>query len=172
MNHDNWAALPNIDMHCFGCGPENEHGLKMQFESNGQHLRSRVTIPHHLRGWSNIAHGGVLSTIGDEIMAWAAIHLLKRFILTKKMEMTFLKPVTIGSRLEATGYVKERINGGNVIMACRIIDAKKDVCATGIGKFALFTAAEFERFNIVPKSYLERMVAVMENAAPEPAPRA
>lgn len=159
----NWVSLPNIDMNCFGCGPENEHGLQMRFETNGNQIRSQVTIPHHLRGWSNIAHGGVLSTIADEIMAWAAIHLLKRFILTKKMEITFLKPVTIGSRLEAVGYVKERPNSKNAVMACRISDAQQNVCAKSSGEFALFTPTEFEQFNLIPKELLDQMTAMLEN---------
>ena len=30
-----WQPLASIDKECFGCGPENSHGLKMCFEFNG-----------------------------------------------------------------------------------------------------------------------------------------
>ena len=160
MNKENWVKIPNIDMNCFGCGPDNHHGLKMTFETNGEQIRSSVTIPEHMRGWSNIVHGGVLSTIADEIMAWAAIHLLKRFILTKEMTVRFLRPVFIGSTLEAIGIVQERLDAKNVVMSCNIFNEKKEICATANGNFALFTPQEFEKFDIIPKALLCQMTDV------------
>lgn len=160
MKNGIWVKIPSIDMNCFGCGPDNHHGLKMTFESNGEQLRSSVTVPDHLRGWSNIVHGGVLSTISDEIMAWAAIHLIKRFILTKSITTTFLKPVFIGATLETYGYIKERLDDKNVVMACKIFNEKKEICVKAIGIFALFTPQEFEKFDIIPRDLLEKMAGV------------
>lgn len=152
-----WTKLSNIDMKCFGCGPENTHGLKMTFETNGERVRSIVYIPEHMRGWRHIVHGGVLSTICDEIMAWAAIHLLGRFILTKRITTTFLKPVMIGSTLTAEGFVKERVDEKNAVMACDILDEQTDKCAAGQGDFVLFTREEFEKFGLIPKDLLDKM---------------
>ena len=59
--------LPNSGNHnCFGCSPVNPSGLQMKFYANEDKVFSEVTIPDHLCGWSNIAHGGVLTTILDE----------------------------------------------------------------------------------------------------------
>lgn len=161
MKPENWETIPNVDMNCFGCGSENHHGLKMTFETNGQRLRSLVTVPDHLRGWSNIVHGGVLSTICDEVMAWAAIFLLKRFILTKTMTMSFLKPVTIGSRLSNFGYVKERIDERNAIMTGEIYNEKGQLCATSTGEFVLFTPEAFKKLGIVPDDFLDTMSGML-----------
>jgi len=79
-----WVPLPRLDKDCFGCGSENHSGLRMTFETNGSQIRSRLTVPSRFRGWSKLVHGGVISTILDETMSWAAIILTKRFILTKK----------------------------------------------------------------------------------------
>lgn len=152
-----WIELPNIDKDCFGCGAENPHGLQMKFVTNGEKVKSSVTIPAHLRGWHHIVHGGVISTIADEIMAWAAIHLLKRFILTKTMTTKFFKPVFIGSKLIAYGSIKERTDDRNVIMACEIYDETKNLVAGAEGEFALFTADQFKNFNLVPEKLLEDM---------------
>lgn len=162
MKQDQWKSIPNIDKNCFGCGQDNTHGLKMKFESNGEQVRSTVKIPDHLRGWSNIVHGGVLVTIADEIMAWSAIHLLKRFILTKKMTTSFLRPVTIGSRLAATGFIREQINSTNAIVGCRIFNDQDQVCATAKGDFALFTTQEFEKLKLIPDPLLHRMAVLMD----------
>ena len=54
-----WQELKNIDPHCFACGPDNPQGLHMHFATDGQRLKSTLTVPEHVRGWSNLAHGGV-----------------------------------------------------------------------------------------------------------------
>ena len=155
-----WDKISHVDMNCFGCGPKNSHGLKMTFETNGEKLRSSVTVPGHLRGWSNIVHGGVLSTICDEIMAWAAIYLSKRFILTKTITTSFLEPVTIGSSLETFGYIKERINERNAIMAGEIYNEKGRLCTISTGEFVLFTPDDFKKLNIIPDDLIKEMTGM------------
>jgi len=162
MNNEKWKKIPNVDMNCFGCGPENHHGLKMTFETNGKKVRSIVIVPDHLRGWNNIVHGGVLSTICDEIMAWAAICLTKRFILTKTITTSFLRPVTIGTRLKTFGYIKERIDERNAVMAGEIHDEKGRVYAKSIGEFVLFTPDNFKKLDIMPDDLLDKMAGMFD----------
>src|SRR5210317_2293445 len=96
--------LPNSETHnCFGCSPTNSSGLQMKFYTNDSSVFSGVTVPKHLCGWNNLIHGGILSTILDEIMSWAAIYLLKRITLTKSMAIEFLKPVYNEQTLRAEG---------------------------------------------------------------------
>jgi len=57
------------DHNCFACGPANPHGLHMTFQSNGKVVMSHLSVPDHLRGWNNMVHGGIISTILDEVMA-------------------------------------------------------------------------------------------------------
>ena len=96
--------LPNTDTHnCFACSPINHSGLHMEFFTNDRSVFSWITVPDHLCGWNNLVHGGVLSTILDEIMSWAAIYLLKRVTMTKSMTVDFLKPVYIDHELKAAG---------------------------------------------------------------------
>ncbi|MCP3874956.1 MAG: PaaI family thioesterase [Desulfobacteraceae bacterium] len=153
-----WKKIPNVDSSCFACGPKNPHGLKMTFESNGKKLRSTLIVPDHMRGWSNLVHGGILSTICDEVMAWAAIYLSKRFILTRTMTTSFLKPVIIGSKLEIFGYIKERIDERNAILAGEIYDEKGQLCTTSTGEFVLFTPDSFKKLNIMPNDLLDQMM--------------
>lgn len=152
-----WTPLDNIDKHCFACGPENPHGLKMTFDTNGEKLRSRVSVPQHLRGWSNLVHGGVISTLIDEAMSWSAIHLHKRFILTKSMTVNFRKPVRIEKELTVYGYVVEKKNDRQVTMTAEIVDEDGDICATGTGEFVLFTAEQFADLNVIDNDQIEEM---------------
>jgi uncharacterized protein (TIGR00369 family) len=157
MTAQKWERISNVDTNCFACGSDNPHGLKMTFETNGERVRSRVVVPDHLRGWHNIVHGGALSTICDEIMAWAAIHLLNRFILTKTMNTVFLKPVTTGTKLDVFGFIKEQIDERNAIMAGEIYNEKGLLCAKSTGEFALFTPENFKKLNILPNDLLNKM---------------
>jgi uncharacterized protein (TIGR00369 family) len=154
----NWTPLPNLDKNCFACGTENHLGLKMTFSSNGEQLRSILTLPEHTRGWSNLVHGGILATILDETMSWTAIHLTNHFILTRNINISFKKPVFIGSQLTATGSIIER-EGKNALMSAQIHDAEGALCCSGKGDFALFTPQEFARLNIIPQDFLEEMAA-------------
>ena len=157
MENDGFRPLPNVEEHCFACGRKNPHGLKMRFETDGERVRGAVRVPEHLRGWQNLVHGGVLATILDETMAWSAISLLQRFILTREMTVRYRKPVPVGSDLVVTGYPDRRSDDRNVTMAAEIVDGDGDVCCTGRGEFVLFTEEEFAKMDILPALQLREM---------------
>lgn len=157
-----WKKLKNVDMHCFACGLENPHGLQMKFESNGTELRSDINIPQHLRGWSSLAHGGVLATILDETMSWTAIHLFQRFILTQNMSVEYRKPVHIKTDLKSFGRIKEQLSDRKAVLEAEIRDGKNEVCVRSTGKFVLFSAEEFKKMDLVPNDLLEEMEGMFE----------
>lgn len=154
-----WKKIENVDKECFACGPENSHGLQMKFETNGEKLRSLVKVPEHLRGWSNLVHGGIISTMIDEAMSWSAIYLHKRFILTKSMNINFKKPVIIEKELKVYGYLLEKKSDRQVVMAAEIVDEAGDICASGTGEFVLFTADQFAEMKIIKKDQVKEMEA-------------
>ena len=88
--------LPNRETHnCFGCSPINASGLQMKFSTDESTVFSRLTVPDHLCGWDRLVHGGVISTILDEIMSWTGIYMLKQITMTKSMTVDFIKPVQV-----------------------------------------------------------------------------
>jgi len=159
-------ALPVIDLKCFGCGSENEHGLKMRFETDGSRLYSSLIIADHLRGWSNLAHGGVIASILDEMMSWTAICLSERLILTKKMEVEFLRPVLINEKIFVEGWSDEIIKDRTAIVSAKIMDAKGNELARSKGHFALLKKSSLERLGItiehLPNS-LETLLEIVSN---------
>ncbi len=158
MNTKDFTKIEHVDMQCFACGPDNPHGLKMNFESNGEKVRSFVEVPDYMRGWSNLVHGGILSTICDEIMSWSAIYLTKSFILTKNLNISYIKPVKIEDHLTATGFIKERVDDRNAIVQAQIHNERGDLCTTSQGEFALFTPQYFRTLNIMPEHLMEKMI--------------
>jgi len=141
--------LPNSTEHnCFGCSPVNSSGLQMKFYAHQEAVFSDVTIPDHLCGWSNIAHGGVLTTILDEIMSWAALYFLKRITMTKSMTMEFIKPVFIKNPLRAEGRVQGVKGKHEAMMEGILCDSKGDICVKSTAKFAVFSPQVAKRLGI------------------------
>ena len=153
----NWKPLASIDKECFGCGPENSHGLKMSFESNGSQIRSKLLVNKTFRGWSNLIHGGILSTMLDETMSWTVINFTGKFMLTRSMTITFKKPVRVGAVLTVTGYIKKQSSERQAVVVAEIYDEHGDLCAVSEGDFALFSKKHFLRMGIMPKEDIEEM---------------
>jgi acyl-coenzyme A thioesterase PaaI-like protein len=160
--NNNWTMIKKVDPDCFACGFDNKHGLNMCFETNGEQIRSLVHVPSHLRGWSNLVHGGIISTMIDETMSWAAIHLLDKFILTKNMNVEFKKPLTIETPIVMYGYIVEQKDERNVTMAADVYDTEGTLYSRGKGEFALFSTAQFSKIGVIGKKQIERMSDAFE----------
>jgi uncharacterized protein (TIGR00369 family) len=151
-----YQQLPNSsDHYCFGCSPVNPSGLQMNFFADPDTVFSNVTIPDHLCGWSNIAHGGVLTTILDEIMSWTALHFLKRITMTKSMNIEFIKPVYIRNPLKAEGKVLEITGKHDAMMEGILYNDKGVACAKSTANFAIFSPKVAKRFGIADDTSLK-----------------
>lgn len=148
-------SLPNSETHnCFGCSPTNPSGLHMEFYTDDSLVFSEVTVPKHLCGWNNLIHGGVLSTILDEIMSWAAIYLLKRITLTKSMSIDFLKPVYIDETSRAAGKVLELKGKHEAVMEGSLSNGDGTICTRSTANFAIFSPAVAKRLGIANEEHL------------------
>jgi len=159
----NLREIPNSRNHnCFGCSPVNPSGLQMKFFTDGQAVFSYVRVPEHLCGWSHIVHGGVLTTILDEIMSWSAIHLLKRIALTRSMSVEFVKPVQVGSELRAEARVREANAKNDAITEGAIYDPRGDVCARATANFKVFSPAVARRLGIADEASIRWFEQIFE----------
>jgi len=156
-----WKPLASVDKECFACGPENPHGLRMCFESNGGKIRSKLIVKQAFRGWSNLIHGGIISTMLDETMSWAVINFTGKFMLTRSMTVTFKKPVRVGAVLTVTGYIKEQSSERKALVVAEIHDEDGDLCAASEGDFALFSKKHFLRMAIMPEEDIEAMASAI-----------
>jgi uncharacterized protein (TIGR00369 family) len=127
----------------------------MNFFADRDTVFSNVTIPDHLCGWSNIAHGGVLTTILDEIMSWTALHFIKRITMTKSMNIEFIKPVYIRNPLKAEGKVLEITGKHEALMEGILYNDKGDACAKSTANFAIFSPKIAKRFGIADDNSLK-----------------
>jgi acyl-coenzyme A thioesterase PaaI-like protein len=120
---------------CFGCGPQNEDGLRLKFvlDEERQRFICRFRLQGRFVGPPAHAHGGIIATILDEAMGKVSkLHNL--IALTHTMEITYLKPVPLFKPLITEGW-EERVHGREHYRAAEIRNAEGEVLAKSTGKF-------------------------------------
>ncbi len=90
--------------HCFACGTLNVHGLHLALHAGEGRCWVDTVLTPQFEGWEGIAHGGIISTILDEVMAWSVIEQ-DLWGVTARMSIEFRNPVPIGQPLHAEGRV-------------------------------------------------------------------
>jgi acyl-coenzyme A thioesterase PaaI-like protein len=92
---------------CFACGTANPIGLNLSFYQQGGYICSDITLGKNHGGWENMAHGGIASTLLDEVMSWAMIYFKRVFFVTRRMDIKYLRPVPLHTPLTAKGKIQE-----------------------------------------------------------------
>lgn len=154
--------LPGIEgSHCFGCGRLNTMGLSMSFYLFGDSVRSDLTLSSHHVGWEDMAHGGIISTILDEIMAWAVIAFKQVFFVTRSMEIRYLRPVPVQTPLTAIGRViDERDDGSRDFKTgAMLVDRDGNRLAEGFGRMAILSP---KRMHMISPQVMRDMDGVFE----------
>src|SRR5918995_1531894 len=95
------------DHNCFACGGENPIGMRLHIELGDGTATTTWTVGHDYVGWSDKAHGGIIATLLDEVMAWAPSSY-DSWAVTAEMTVRFRSPALPGERLEASDSVTER----------------------------------------------------------------
>jgi len=95
------------DNHCFACGDLNPEGLHMEVEKNNGRARAQVTLRPTHQGWKDMAHGGLVSTILDEIMAHAVVDQEPQ-AATVELKIRFRDRVPLGRALITEGWIVDR----------------------------------------------------------------
>jgi uncharacterized protein (TIGR00369 family) len=94
------------DGHCFVCGPNNPIGLKLDFTFDGKTMKTRFVPRKEHQGYVDIVHGGIISTLLDEIMVKLAIELGMPAV-TAQMDVRLKKALHIGEAVTVSAEITE-----------------------------------------------------------------
>ena len=138
------AKINAIDDHrCFGCGRLNPHGLRLTFFrlADGTGVWAPFTPQRDHEGYAGLTHGGIISTVLDEVMAWS-LYDREVWAVTARMSVAFRRPVEVGEPTRAVGaMVADR--GRLVEVAGQLLRARDGVVlADAAGTFARVPAAQ------------------------------
>ena len=78
---------------CFGCSPDNPIGLHLEFYEDGDYIVSTWHPDHNYQGWVDTMHGGILSTLIDEVCGWVVTRKLQTSGYTVQLNVKFRKAV-------------------------------------------------------------------------------
>ncbi len=92
---------------CFGCGPDNPIGLKLNFQWDGKTTSAELTPGEFYQGWAGVLHGGIIMCILDEAMAYAAL-FDGMHCVTARMEVTLRRQASIGETLIITASITRK----------------------------------------------------------------
>ena len=127
------------EYNCFGCAPENPVGLKMNFELDGEFIRSEWIPSPDFVGFHQLLHGGILAAVMDEIASWTIQVLCKTSGFTQDLNVRFLRPAQIQLapfRLEARimkTYEK------HAVVEAKLFDSEGTLCTTAVVDYYLFS---------------------------------
>lgn len=130
---------------CFVCEPSNPSGLQLPFfhdEERGE-VVAEFELGAEFSGAPSYLHGGIVLSVLDEAMAWAAIAIGGQWAVTKESTTRFERPV----RVDRPHRVRARIDGPSpsgreLLASAEILDAKDRVCAAGRAEFTPLGAAQ------------------------------
>jgi acyl-coenzyme A thioesterase PaaI-like protein len=94
---------------CYGCCPDSEKGLRMEFMEDGDYIVSRWTPRHEFEGWQNTLHGGIQATLLDEIGGWIIARRFQTSGMTTNLNIKYKKPIPTGKEnsIEVRARVRE-----------------------------------------------------------------
>jgi uncharacterized protein (TIGR00369 family) len=122
---------------CFGCGPANDKGLRIQSFEEGDALVCDFTPEPHHQAFAGVVNGGICGTLLDCHSNWAAaVHLMKKSgssslpcTVTAEYAVKLKRPTPLGPLRVVAKVVEstedravveaEIIAGGKVTATCR-----------------------------------------------------
>lgn len=126
---------------CFGCGPANEHGLRIDSHREEEGLVARFQPEAHHQAFPGMINGGIIGTLLDCHGNWAAaIAMMDRdgadqppCTVTASYDVRLTRPTPAGTELVVRAHAT-RLEGRKAWVSMSL-EAEGEVCATGEGLF-------------------------------------
>lgn len=133
---------------CFGCSPHNDFGLHLEFWEDDDDLVSHWSPRPVLQSYPKVVHGGIQSTLMDEIAGWVVYVKCGTVGLTAEMKVKFKQPLYI-DRGEVT--IRARFAEQNKRLAtiqASLIDSSGKTCAEAEIRYFLLSESDArEKYN-------------------------
>lgn len=105
------------DQPCWGCGPNNAHGLQIKSYWSGETTVCTWQPEPHYAGWPGVLNGGILASLVDCHCVCTAIADADAnrgcgdqpiVFVTGSLNISYLRPVPIHSAVELNAQITER----------------------------------------------------------------
>ena len=98
------------NQYCFVCGQDNPLGFKTSIEVDRDTLSAQLTlaVPAEFQGWEGMVHGGIISTLLDEVSAYAGMTVADT-VVTGELTTRFCKPVPVEQEVTVSAQVINQV---------------------------------------------------------------
>ena len=90
--------------HCFGCGRDSPIGLKLDMKMEGDHCVAYFTPKAEHESYGDRMHGGLTSTLLDEVMGDYVFRIAGKPAYTARLEIRFRSAIRIGETVKVEGW--------------------------------------------------------------------
>jgi len=90
---------------CFGCSQDHPFGFLLRFSREGDEVVTSFTPDDRYQGPPGIMHGGLVTTLADEVAAWSIIGLLGKFGFTAQLSCKLHKPIRTNVPVEGRARI-------------------------------------------------------------------
>jgi len=119
---------------CFVCGKKNPIGLKLQSMYEEGLVEATFRPKEEHIGYENIVHGGIITSLLDEVMVWVPWTKTEDYFFTGEITVRFAKPLEFGTEVTATARIVQE--GKRVFETeAELKDAAGTTYATAKGKY-------------------------------------
>jgi acyl-coenzyme A thioesterase PaaI-like protein len=111
MNPQPKAALPGVCIehsNCFGCSPNNPFGLALSMQRVDDGLVSTFRLSERFESYPGIIHGGIVSTIFDEVMGNVIAILDEKLCFAITVRVKYLTPLHTNALYRCVAKLKRR----------------------------------------------------------------
>ncbi|HRX32030.1 MAG TPA: PaaI family thioesterase [Tenuifilaceae bacterium] len=132
---------------CFCCSPQNPIGLKLEFwyDDEFDTVETEWNPGTHYQGYVDVLHGGIQSTIMDEVASWSVYIFEESSGVTGKMEIHYKKPVLISKgKIIVKSKVYKRARR-IVTLSVELFDGSGVLCTKGLIDYFVFPKEKAEK---------------------------
>lgn len=94
--------------HCFGCCEHNPAGLSLAMRADGDGLASDFRLGARHESYPGVIHGGIGSTVLDEVMGNTLALIEQKICFTTSMRLRFIAPLRTDRPYRALARIVER----------------------------------------------------------------
>lgn len=135
---------------CFGCSPYNEYGMHLEFWEDEDEVVSFWKPKSILQSYPNVLHGGIQSTLLDEIAGWVVYVKCGTVGVTAEMKVRFKCPLLID---QGDITIRAKLIDQNKRMATiesKLLNASGKVCAEAELRFFLYQKPKPAKNTTIP----------------------